>query len=812
LLLNGANTYTGDTTVSAGTLVLGSSGSLASGTISVLGGATLDMSNLPGGTWSLFTGQTLATGGAATVLGECLGACERNTPHHRHGRVCDLERRHPQPGRHDALRVGTVGANYDRFTVNGDLTLGADSVLNVLDGKQRLQAMDEGTYHLMTATGTLTAAGSLTFNLLTDGGTYSTTGTLLGGGTLGPADGDVVFADFLPSLTINGGTLQLQLTFNGMSATWGGAAGDLLWDTAGNWDKGVPGLGLKSRGHDRATFAADAASVPRTVRLPNARVELRSLTLDAPLGSGYTLISGGSASQLGLYSSGVPAALTVRGGTHTLAVPVFVESDLAVTVGSASAGLTFAGSGAITEQGFSAALIKAGSGTLALATANSYSRGTTLNEGVLRAQHAAALGSGVVLINGGLFDASAVPLSTGSLTLAAGSLNLATGKLLSSSGAVLLDGTVNVGGTVSAATTGRYTLLKGTSVGGTLAQGTVPEPLNYYLALSGGSLNLQRRATMGTLTAAAAAPSIITGGSVAVTASLFNVAPLLSDDLSLSLVALDNLTGGTVASGIGATLSSGTLGGLWFTGTNVGSLQTGSLRAVGVNTTNGSLGATVSVNVYGHAVPQASGGTITLTNVITGYTSLAAGSNSLSLSNTGTYAVNLKTTGTVTSGSVTINNLSGIVAGGSAGTLSATLSPGRASGVFTETFALNYADDSTLSGASLDLGTWNISVKGTVYDHASPVFTSGSLTLANVRVGYTTACAQFGKSGGGKPGGGFRHATARCAQEHRHHLGQRFALQHRCAGPGRVGRPLRHARPGPRRRRRERSAHRHLCR
>jgi autotransporter-associated beta strand protein len=261
-------------------------------------------------------------------------------------------------------------------------------------------------------------------------------------------------------------------------------------------------MGLKSRGHDRAKLDAATAQGPLTITMPDSLVNLRSLTLDAPLGSGYTLVSGGTSSQLGLYSSGVPAVLTVLGGTHTLAVPVVLESDLTVTVGSAasaSAGLTFSGSGAITQQGVAAALVKAGSGTLSLASANAYSGGTTLNEGILLAQNAAALGTGSVQINGGVLDTSAASLNTGSLTLSAGSLNLAAGKLLASSGAVLLNGTVNVGGTVSTATVGRYTLLNGTSVGGTFAQGSLPDATAYYLNVRGSNLDLQRRATMGSL-------------------------------------------------------------------------------------------------------------------------------------------------------------------------------------------------------------------------------------------------------------------------------------------------------------------------
>lgn len=65
--LNGANTYTGNTTVSAGTLLIGTAGSIAnSGTISVASGATLNVSAVSGG-WALGSSQTLK--GSGTVAG-----------------------------------------------------------------------------------------------------------------------------------------------------------------------------------------------------------------------------------------------------------------------------------------------------------------------------------------------------------------------------------------------------------------------------------------------------------------------------------------------------------------------------------------------------------------------------------------------------------------------------------------------------------------------------------------------------------------------------------------------------------------------
>jgi fibronectin-binding autotransporter adhesin len=718
-------TLSGSTRVTEGSLVLTSTVALSAGTVQVGAGAVLDLGAFGSG-FNLNSGNTL--GGAGTILGTLSTQAGSVLVPTAGGTIATLATGSLTLAGELRLRLGSSGTllQNDLLAVTGDLTLTPNTILTFLDGADSgLGAVAEGTYEIARATG------------------------LVLGGTIGLLNR--AGQETIQTLIFENSRLLLRAVYDGIVAVWADSLGDRLWATAANWNKATVGINSKSRGRDKAVFGLATAPVTVTLNSPammDFKTQLRSLELSSAANTGYTFASNDSRQALWFYAGFSDPAVLVNGGSHSIGVPVVLERKLVLTLNGGSSALAITGSlsaNSLVSGEADIGLFKTGEGTLRLSGLNTYTGTTDISAGVVVAASPSALGTGSVRINGGQLVSSTGALSSGSLFFNSGSLTLNTAGSLSVAGAASLGGTVSVAGTVDAAKRGRYTLLNAAAtVTGTVLAGALPDTANYYLNLTPNSLDLQRRATMGTLTAAAAAPSIITGGSVAVTASLFNVAPLLSDDLSLSLVALDNLTGGTVASGIGATLSSGTLGGLWFTGTNVGSLQTGSLRAVGVNTTNGSLGATVSVNVYGHAVPQASGGTITLTNVITGYTSLAAGSNSLSLSNTGTYAVNLKTTGTVTSGSVTINNLSGIVAGGSARTLSATLSPGRASGVFTETFALNYADDSTLSGASLDLGTWNISVKGTVYDHASPVFTSGSLTLANVRVGYTTPALSSG--------------------------------------------------------------------
>jgi autotransporter-associated beta strand protein len=64
--LTSANTYSGSTTINAGTLALGAYGSIAGSAITVLGGATLDVAAVAGG-WTLGAGQTL--NGYGTVVG-----------------------------------------------------------------------------------------------------------------------------------------------------------------------------------------------------------------------------------------------------------------------------------------------------------------------------------------------------------------------------------------------------------------------------------------------------------------------------------------------------------------------------------------------------------------------------------------------------------------------------------------------------------------------------------------------------------------------------------------------------------------------
>lgn len=122
VVMAGANSYTGTTTISQGTLALIGSGAIASSTISVAGGAVLDGT---GATFSLNAGQTLTnTSAGAVVNGVKLGS-------------------------------GTASITYDGSTpplivASGKLMLSSNTVFNINDTGA---ALGGGSYKIVSSTG-----------------------------------------------------------------------------------------------------------------------------------------------------------------------------------------------------------------------------------------------------------------------------------------------------------------------------------------------------------------------------------------------------------------------------------------------------------------------------------------------------------------------------------------------------------------------------------------------------------------------------------------------------------------------------------
>lgn len=178
LTLNGTNSYTGPTTITAGTLALGATGSISnSALVTIAAGGTLDVSAIPA--FSLSSSTVLNSGGsavAATISGALGGTVNLGS----------------QPvtlvydGSHPALTIsqGALVLNGNTFIVNGSI-------------------LPMGTYPLIqVASGSVSASGR-----------FVVTGTAIGSGMAG-------------AISINGGTVNLvvqpapfQITTGSLDAT-----------------------------------------------------------------------------------------------------------------------------------------------------------------------------------------------------------------------------------------------------------------------------------------------------------------------------------------------------------------------------------------------------------------------------------------------------------------------------------------------------------------------------------------------------------------------------------------------------------------
>jgi len=187
--LSNANTYTGNTTINAGKLALKGGGSISnSATITVAGGAILDVSGLSGG-FKLYVGQTLGNSAAGAVIN---GTYNTGS--------------------------GTVAITYDGvnpsfIVTNGGMTLSASTVFNVNNTGSTLAA---GSYKLISKA----ATGNL--GLVT--GTAPAAVTVGGNGTAGSASLQITNGQLnlvvSPNLPATGTNLLFSVVGNQLSLSW----------------------------------------------------------------------------------------------------------------------------------------------------------------------------------------------------------------------------------------------------------------------------------------------------------------------------------------------------------------------------------------------------------------------------------------------------------------------------------------------------------------------------------------------------------------------------------------------------------------
>ena len=215
------------------------------------------------------------------------------------------------------------------------------------------------------------------------------------------------------------------------------------------------------------------------------------------------------------------------------------------------------------------ALEKTGTGTLVLSGVNTYSGGTVISAGILRANNAGAIGAGAVTLNGGTFQAGANALNFTN----AFALNSAGGMIDTNGFALTISGNITNGtgagpliktgaGTLTLAGSSTYTGATGVNAG-TLQAGATNTfaPNSAFTVASGATLNLNNfNQAIGSLAGA----GNVTLGSATLTTGNDNTSTIFSGAISgtgsLTKVGSGTLTlaGASDYSG-GTTLAGGTL-------------------------------------------------------------------------------------------------------------------------------------------------------------------------------------------------------------------------------------------------------------
>lgn len=474
LLLTGNNTFTGNTNVNAGSLLV--NGTLNSTAVQVASGATLGGSGTLGGAVSMADGSTLKAG-AATPLS--VGSLALSS-----GSTLDFA-------------LGAPGASTTAVNVAGNLTL--DGTLNVTDAG----GFGIGVYQLFRYGGALTnngltlgtlpvGLGNLSLqtalanqlNLLVqttpgqiqfwNGGTTNPDGTITGGnGTWGPGT----------NWTDPTGT-QGQASTN-QFAVFGGQGGTVT--VVGN--QGFTGLQFLDPGY---TLTAGAGGTLTPTGTAAVRVNSGVTTeIAAPivgtgainkLDAGTLLLTGANTYTGGTTVSGgtlAGNATSLRGSILNNARLLFVQANNGTFNGSLT------GTGNITKQGAGALLLTGNqpfSGTVAvdqgvLQVGSAANPGTVLGGQVTVANGAGLTGNGSV---GSLVNNGSVAPDGGKLTVAGNFTNASTGALNlvitpSTTGSLAVGGTANLGGSLNVVNLApyagptTYTLLTAGAVNGTFS-------------------------------------------------------------------------------------------------------------------------------------------------------------------------------------------------------------------------------------------------------------------------------------------------------------------------------------------------------
>ncbi|MDD5085401.1 MAG: autotransporter-associated beta strand repeat-containing protein, partial [Candidatus Omnitrophica bacterium] len=354
--LSGANTYTGGTTLNAGTLNINNAWAIGVSTFTIAGGT---INNTSGGAITLLTANPQVWNANFTFTG-----------------TNDLD-----------LGIGPV-------------TLGADRTVTVSgSGNLTVGGVIDGAFNLTKAgTGTLTLSGA---------NTYTGT-TTINAGTLAYGANDVI-AD-TGAVTVSGGTLDIgnftdtvgvvTLTSGSITGAMGVLSGSSYDVRSGTITANLGGTGALTK---TTTGTVNLWGTNTYSGGTNLNAGTLNINNASAIGMGTFTIAGGTINN----TSGAPITLSTNNAQNWNANFTFTgTNDLDLGIGPVTLGanrtVTVSGSGNLTVGGVidgAFNLTKAGTGTLTLSGANTYTGTTTINAGTLAIGANAPSGSAGALGN-----------------------------------------------------------------------------------------------------------------------------------------------------------------------------------------------------------------------------------------------------------------------------------------------------------------------------------------------------------------------------------------------------------------------------
>ncbi|WP_374562614.1 putative Ig domain-containing protein [Ideonella sp.] len=717
---------TGGTTITAGTLSIGSDDHLAGGTLTLAGGTLTNSAIVTiDNAIDVTVGSTISTASDMTLSGVVSGSAALTKSG---ASTLTLSASNTYSGAF-SVTAGTLtlsggAALADTATValssGTTLSLSNNETIGALSGAGSVslssntltvsQSTDTTLSGAISGTGGLTKAGSGTLTL-SGSNTYTGATTVSAGGlTLGAVGGTL--ADSTAVTVASGATLTLgdDETIAVLSGAGTVAVGSHVLTVGINGDSSTFSGGITGSGtltlDGSGTLTLSGTNSAQSWALNVLSGGTVAIAGDANLGTGTVQLNGGTLSVTGD---------TTVDNTVTLGV-----NDGSVSVGS---GRAVSLSGAIGGTG---SLVKTGSGSLTLSGSNNYSGTTTVSAGTLAVASDGNLGAG------------SLALSAGSTLQVTGATTIDNAISLGGSATLLIDAAVTASGAIS----GSGSLTKAGSGNLTLSSGSS----NYAggTTLSAGTVTAQNSASLGS------GSITFDGGALTVDSG---ASPTFSNSVAMASSGTLNLTSGTQAtfsgafSGTGALAVIGVAGGaaevLTLGNTGNSTAWSGTLAATdatlqfagdnqlasGAITLNGGaqLTSTASTTVdnaiaiAGAATLYASTGTLTLTGVVSGSGALTTGGGagaSVRLSGSNTH-----------SGSVSVTSATLSVSGGAAlGDASAvTLSNGS---------TLDLQSNETIgslaaaSGNAVSLGSSRLTVGGdnTSTSYSGSISGTGGLT------------------------------------------------------------------------------------